>query len=110
MPALTKDKFVKHIQTPARIHPRSLGTNDIKRLGPSRRIGVKRTQTQSIQTETVLACLILNNTYKQIDEGTQTNDDINNDQQHSVSGIASRLMKYLGGKIVALMKLFNNMK
>ncbi|CAF2988701.1 unnamed protein product, partial [Rotaria sp. Silwood2] len=72
MPAITKDKYVTCIQTPPRIHPRSLGTSDVKRLGPSRRISTKRTQTQSMQTQTVLACVILNNAYKQIDEETQT--------------------------------------
>ncbi|CAF1043198.1 unnamed protein product [Rotaria sp. Silwood1] len=110
MPAITKDKYVTRVQTPARIHPRSLGPNDVKRLGPSQRINVKRTQTQSIQTQTVLACVILNNAYKQIDEATQTNDDIDNDNRSAVSGIASRLIKFFGGKIVALMKLFNDMK
>ncbi len=65
-----------------------MNNTDVKRLGPSRRISSKRTQTQckllflcigiikfiylAIQTQTVVASLILNDKYKHIDEGTQT--------------------------------------
>jgi len=106
MPALTKDKLVKRVQTPARVHPRSLNNTEVKRLGPSRRISSKRTQSQSIQTQTVLASLIQND--KQTDEGTQTNDDIDNYDQNPTNGFTSRLVRFFGGTIVSFMKLFNN--
>ncbi|CAF1023512.1 unnamed protein product [Adineta steineri] len=96
MPALTKDKFIKRVQTPSCIHSKSLNTNDVKRLGgPTRRmISSKRIQTQSMQTQTVLACLILADKYKQNDEGTQTNDDIDYHCEDSTNSFASRLGKF----------------
>jgi len=108
MPALTKDnKLIKRVQTPARIHSRSLNNTEVKRLVPSRRISSKRTQTQSIQTQTVLASLIQNDKYKRTDEGTQTNDDIDNYDQNPTNGFTSRLVRFFGGTIVSFMKLFN---
>ncbi|CAF1167666.1 unnamed protein product [Rotaria magnacalcarata] len=110
MPAITKDRFVKSMPTPARIYPRSLGTQDVKRLGLSRKISAKRTQTQSIQTQTVLACVILNSAHNKSDSGTQTIDDTGIDVQSQLDGFGVRLVKFLGGKLFSFMKLFNSIK
>ncbi|CAF3212968.1 unnamed protein product [Rotaria socialis] len=110
MPAITKERFVKSIPTPARIYPRSLGTQDVKRLGPSRKISTKRTPTQSIQTQTMLACVILNSAHNKSDSGTQTTDDIGIDVQSQLDGSYVRLVKFLGGKIFSFVKLFTNIK
>ncbi|CAF1633012.1 unnamed protein product [Adineta ricciae] len=95
MPAFAKDKLIKRVQTPTtRVHPRSLTSNDVKRLGPNRRLSSKHIQTQSIETQTILACLILTDKYKQTDEGTQTNDDFASYCPKSTNGFATRLSRF----------------
>ncbi|CAF1196505.1 unnamed protein product [Adineta ricciae] len=91
MPAFAKDKLIKRVQTPT---TRSLTNNDVKRLGPSRRLSSKHIQTQSIETQTILACLILTDKYKQTDEGTQTNDDFASYYPKSTNGFATRLSRF----------------